>query len=102
MIANWIFEENLLPWLQFIAGMVSYDLHPWELDYFETGIVDTSEDDGKWLDHEFSGNETIRLRLAKSDGSSVIEVEVECPVELEPKVSTAIDMAQEFMLVPRR
>ena len=101
MQQDWIFEENLFLWLEIVASFCRHSFDSADREAFEFGIQNTDAEQNYWFDYEFSGSCSINLRVARDLGSSVIFVEVGCPSELESRVATAIQIAQEYRLARR-
>lgn len=101
MQQDWIFEDNLFLWLEIVASFCRHSFDSGDQEAFEFGIENTDAEQNYWFDYEFSGSCSINLRVACDPGSSVIFVEVGCSSELELRIATAIQIAQEYRLARR-
>ncbi len=98
MIAAWVFLDNLRPFLTALGWIVGYEHGPDELTAIEYGLRDTEMEADRWYAVEFAGHRCITLSLALDPGSSVVNLRVEVPAELEPQVQLAIDIFAYFHL----
>ncbi|HVS38898.1 MAG TPA: hypothetical protein VMS17_25295 [Gemmataceae bacterium] len=101
MIRDWIFEDNLLPFLTILAAVVRYDFIRDEWSAVRFGVVETDEENGRWYDYEFAGNQRAAFRLARSVGSSVIHLELESDSDTELRMEVAVQIAQRYLLCDR-
>lgn len=74
MVGNWLFEENLKPFVELLAQLVGYTLYDEDYDWVAIvyGSEDTDEDADKWYTHPFAGADSRALELARNPGSAVI------------------------------
>ena len=95
---DWIFEENLVPWLETVARIARYELHPDEPQAVVHGLKDTDSERGHWFEYEFHG---IRLKLARDPGTSVLSFELHLPAAFVPRIETVAEVAQTYQLRKR-
>jgi hypothetical protein len=96
MVANWIFLENLRPFLESLAWFSGYTFGPDEWIAIRDGIQDTDEEHGHWFEYEYAGEMQAKLRLALDQGTSVIHLRIEVPLDVVPKVEAALSIFQRF------
>jgi hypothetical protein len=96
---NWFFDENLAPFLRFLAGRAKYDLLPEEERAVTLSIRETDHERERWYDYEFAGEKLVRLSFAVDPGSSVVFWRGECPVEMREPIETAAGLMQEYRFV---
>lgn len=95
---DWIFEENLVPWLEMTARIAKYELHPAEPQAFVHGLKDTDSEHGRWFEYEFHA---VRLNVARDPGTSLLSVELNLPAALVPRIETVTEVAQSYQLRER-
>src|SRR4051794_17674417 len=96
---NWFFDENLVPFLRFVAVRAKYDLLPEEEQAIKLGIRETDQERQRWYDYEFAGEKLVQLSFAIDPGSSVVHWRGECPVEMREAIETAAGLMQEYQFV---
>lgn len=101
MYANWLFDFNLIAWLEVLSGIVGYEFSPWDRDAFEAGIADTDGEKDRWFEYKLAGRFTLDIKVAIDVGTEVLLVRVDCPPDLEPRIDTATEIAKTFKLVNR-
>ena len=95
-IADWIYEDNLQPFLTALSWFVGYNFDPDDWAAFEFGIKNTDAETNRWFDYTFSGKEKNQIRVANSSGTGIINLEIEVPASVAPKVEAAIQIMQFF------
>jgi hypothetical protein len=98
MLVNWVFEENLRPFLLTLGWFVGHDLGEDDWTAIRHGIEATDQEADRWFDYEFAGHQGAALGLALDPGTSVVHVRVEVPASVVPKVETAIAIFQVFRI----
>lgn len=98
MLTDWVFAENLRPFLLSLGGFVGYDLGADDWTAIRHGIEPTDEEAERWFEYEFAGKQQAALWLARDPGSSVVHVRVEVLEALVPKVEAAISIFQSFRM----
>ncbi|MBD2092947.1 hypothetical protein H6F67_24160 [Microcoleus sp. FACHB-1515] len=101
MKQDWIFEENRFSWLEIVASFCGYAFEAGDRDAFEVGIQNTNHEQERWFDYEFSSFSSLKLQLARDLGSSVIFAKAHCSPDLQPKIATTTQIAQEYRLTRR-
>ncbi len=102
MVADWIWQDNLEPFLTALSWVVDYSMDEGDWQAIKTGILETDGEVLRWSSYEFAGDCVLKFRLAVDRGTEVLQVEVEAPKELEPRVVMAIAIFQHFHLRKRR
>ncbi len=71
MISNWIYEENLLPFLEVLANISDYKFNSDDWVTIEYGIKNTNTDANpeRWFDYSFGGTS---FSVGKDQGASVV------------------------------
>ena len=98
MLANWVFAENLRPFLISLGWFVGYEFDPDDWTAIRYGIEATDQEADRWFEYEFAGLQRAVFRLACDPGTSVVHVRVEVPAALVPKVEAAIAIFQAFRI----
>jgi hypothetical protein len=102
MVASWILQDNLEPFLTTLSWVVSYSIDDDDWQAIRTDLLETDGDLLRWCSYEFGGNHQVRFRLAVDRGTEVMQVQVDAPIELEPQVALAVSIFQHFHLRKRR
>jgi len=100
MLANWVFTDNLRPFLLSLGWFVGYALDEDDLAAIGFGIEATDEEADRWFEYDFAGELPARLHLAVDPGTSVIHLRIEVPAIAEPKVEAALAIFQHFRVQP--
>ena len=100
MLSNWVYADNLRPFLLTLGWFVGYafDDDGWSAIRF--GVEGTDEEADRWFDYKFEGKSSARFRLAVDPGTSVVHARVEVPAVAEPKVEAALSIFQHFRVQP--
>jgi hypothetical protein len=98
VVADWIIEENLRPFLTALGWFVGYDFDEDDWTAIRYGIKGTEQDADRWFDYEFAGQHRAYLWLASDTGTSILHVRVEVPESVVPKVEAALSIFQWFHL----
>jgi hypothetical protein len=98
MLADWVFAENLRPFLLSLGWFVGRDLDEGDWTAIRYGIEATDQEADRWFDYEFVGQQRAALWLARDPGSSVVHVRTEVPAAVVPKVEAAITLFQAFRI----
>jgi hypothetical protein len=96
MIAEWIYRENLKPFLMGLGWLVDYPFDSDDWTAISHGVGASDGEAGRWYEYEFAGRLPARLRLAHDPGTSVVRVHVEVPAEVEPQVRITLLIFQHF------
>lgn len=106
-LENWIFAENLQPFVEVLAYLAGYTLYDEEYDWvtIEYGIQDTDEDEGRWYIYAFAGPRPLTLHLARNSGSDVVSVRVTrdapIPADLAAQLHLLVLICQSYTLTRR-
>ena len=68
MIAGEIWDDNLFPFLVFLADLAKYDLLPEEMEAIRLGARERDVDLDQWYEYEFAGTKTIKMWFASDGG----------------------------------
>ena len=98
MLANWVFEENLRPFLLSLSWFVDYDFAPDDWTVIRYGVEASDQEADRWYEYEFAGQYHAVLWLARDPGSSVVHVRVEVPAAVVPKVEAAFEIFEAFRI----
>jgi hypothetical protein len=101
MIANWIWQDNLEPFLTTLSWIASYAIDDDDWQAIKTGLLETDGDLLRWCSYEFAGS-TVCFKLAMDPGTEVLQVEVGGPADLSGQVQLALAVFQHFHLRKRR
>jgi len=92
---DWIKEENLRPWLEIVAGALTYDFDADDWDAFRLGVTDTDVERDTWYEY-LLGPATVRVAL--DPGSGVVAVSLDGADHVTAEVATATSIAQTYLL----
>ena len=96
-VQGFIPESNLKAFLTSLSWFADYNFHPDEFRVLEYGINDTHTEKGKWYEYFFEGREFVKFRIGKDDpGTGMIELDIEAPHKMVPKIQTAIEIMEYF------
>jgi hypothetical protein len=101
MIYNWLFEDNLLPFLTVLAWIVEYDFDLDDWTAISHGVRGTNDKADQWYEYEFSGAQSARIWFACADGSTVMNVQIEVPEILKAQIELAFMVCQDFNIMER-
>jgi hypothetical protein len=96
MVADWIFDENLRPFLTALGWVVGYQFGTDDWEAISTGVRDSDGEADRWYEYEFPGQHPAKLLLACDPGTSVVQVRASVKDELEPQVRLAVSIFQRF------
>ncbi len=102
MVAGWIWQDNLEPFLTAISWVVSYSIDDEDWQAIKTGLLETDGDLLRWCSYEFVGIHHLIFRLAVDHGTEVMQVQLDALAELESQLQLAISVFQHFHLRKRR
>ena len=101
MFTDWIFEENLRPFLAALAWAFTVDFDTDDWLAISHGVEGTDAPQERWFEYEFSGKGgTVTFAVARDVGSCVLSVRVHKHENAE-KLRAIIMMCQEFSLRER-
>jgi Fe-S-cluster containining protein len=98
LIADWLPEEGLHPFLTALGWAVGYSLGEGDWEPITTGVGQSDAGADRWYEHAFPGRYFARVRLARVRGAGVVRLRVEAPAEVEPQVRLALAIFQQFRL----
>lgn len=92
---DWIFDDNLIPWLETVARIARYELHPDETEAFVLGLKDTDSEHGPWFEYEFCD---VSIKLARDPATSVLLFDLHLPLAFVQRIETLTEVAQAYQL----
>jgi hypothetical protein len=96
MVTDWIFDENLRPFLTALGWIVGYQFDNDDWEAISLGVRDSDGETGRWYEYEFHGQHSSKLVLARDPGTSVLQVRASVPAELEPQIRLAVFIFQRY------
>ena len=102
MVADWIWQDNLEPFLTTLSWIVGYTIDDDDWQAIKTGLLETDGDLLRWCSYGFAGSNSVNFKLAVDRGTEVLQVEVDAPAEVEAQVELAFAIFQHFHLLKRR
>ena len=96
MAPNWIFDNNLKPFIEILAIFCGGEIDQGDLDAIYSGVRKTDYEKDVWFEYEYIGS--LKFKVAQDLGSSVIFVHVLADEGLEAKVAVAIEILQIYRL----
>lgn len=97
-IQNWIYEENLNPFLTALAWICGYHFDEDDWTAVRFGARSADEDAGVRFHYTLGGESVIEVGIAQECGESVFNVRIEADERLSDRVSLIIDFCQNFRL----
>jgi hypothetical protein len=94
MVAGWILQNNLDPFLTALSWIVGYSIDDDEWETINTDLLEMSLE----LSHEFSGNHKVKFEVAVDRVTGNFQVKVDAPKEFDSQVELAIAIFQHFHL----
>lgn len=73
MTTEWIFEDNLRPFLISLGWFVGHVFDESDWIAIRHGIENAHQEQDSWYGFEFAGNSSARFELASDPGTSVIQ-----------------------------
>lgn len=99
--SDWVWKENLLPFLLILSHLSSYDFCESDQEAIEYGLVGTLDEDNIWFEYKLIGEKTISLRLAKDPEGDLVFYSFEYPDDLEENIELTNYVISNFFLQPR-
>ncbi|MEH1938521.1 MAG: hypothetical protein V7L14_33420 [Nostoc sp.] len=96
MATNWIFDNNLKPFIEVLAMFCGCEIDQDDLDAIYSGVKKTDYEKDVWFEYEYTGS--LEFKVAQDVGSSVIFVDVLADEALEAKIAVAIEILQIYRL----
>ncbi|XXT20228.1 hypothetical protein WME94_01500 [Sorangium sp. So ce429] len=101
MIKNWIYEQNLRPWLEIVGRIIGYDFDNDDWDAVGSGVVGTDSEEDRWYEYPL-GDRPVTLRLALEKGTAVVALSLDgLTGQQQELVDLAVSIAQSYRLVGR-
>jgi len=98
---DWIFEENLRPWLEIVASIVGYAFEAEDWDAVHFGLANTDSEEGRWYRYPF-GTTAVCAALARDPGTAVVACELDGVLPEQQKlVALAVSIAQQYQVEHR-
>ncbi len=99
-LGDWVFEENLKPWLEIVSKVVGCDFDDLDWDAVAAGITDSDAERSCWYEHPL-GEGPSHVKLARELGSAVVALKMVVPEATADRVKLAVLIAQTYRLTPR-
>ncbi len=100
MLTNWVFDENLRPFLASLGWFVGYDFDPDDWTAVGVGIEATDQEKGSWFDYVFVGRHRACMKLARDPGTSVVHIQIDVADAVVPKVEASMAIFQTYRVRP--
>lgn len=104
MLANWVFDQNLRPFLETIATLAGYQFDEDDRTAVEFGLFKTKIADhqvARRIDYPLSGDRPLTVKLEKQLGTSVVGFELTSDPDIEAKPD-AVTLVMQTYQVERR
>ncbi len=95
-VGGWLFDDNLGPFVNFLADLAGYDLLRDELTAITAGVRETDAEAGRWYEYCLGGKATVTCALARDPGTCVLHYRVDCPNNLVEQVEVAAGIMAEY------
>src|SRR6478735_4680153 len=93
MVTGWILQDNLEPFLTTLGWIVGSSLDDDDWQAITTDLLD-----GGGGEYAFDGGQKTTFSVAIGLDTSILNMKVDAPVELEPQMELAIAIFQHFHL----
>ena len=95
IVAGWIFEENVVRFLEYLSRYVGYSYDTADEDAL-SGALDQTDDesDTAWFQYPLQGTPPVMVSLARAVGGSVVSVRIDGAIDtvLEARINTMLDL----------
>ena len=94
-VAGWIFEENVVRFLELLSRYVGYQYDAADEDALVGALEETDdESDTAWLQYPLPGTPPVVVSLAQAVGGSVVSVRIDGAIDtvLEARINTMLDL----------
>jgi hypothetical protein len=104
IMEDWIFIENLQPFVEVLAFLAGYALYDEDYDWvaIECGVKATDADADKWHTYAFAGTRPLAFDLACNLGSNVVSLRVTSdggiPTDLAAQFNLLVLMCQSYAI----
>jgi hypothetical protein len=105
VIAGWILEENLRPFLECLGTQCGYDFDPDDWTAVDHGLLRADPEPGApevVYTYALIGKRTIELDLAFEPGAGVVSYQLRADTELEVRADAIASVAACFVLIHTR
>jgi hypothetical protein len=95
-VRNWIFEENLEPFLIALGWITGSDFGPEDWSAVAIGVQDTDEEADRWYDYPLA--DATRVAITRDPGSGVVHLRVDVPDWQHREVGLAFEIFGHFVV----
>lgn len=96
MVVDWIYRDNLRPFLTALGWVVGYNFDEVDWEAICHGLRETNAEADRWFEYELSGNYRAAFSLALDDGS-VVMARIGVPSELESQIRLLREFCATFL-----
>lgn len=101
MIANWIYEENLQPFLEILGLIIDYQFDPAEIVLIQADVRESDGDADCWFEYQMPGvRYSCHIRLAHDLGTHVIQLQIDLPALANDQVAVVVHILQTYHIRP--
>ena len=97
-IADWIWRQNLHPWLQICGRISGYGLDDLDWAMIDLEVESTDAGRDQWFDYRFDGDVPVFVSIAHDADAALTTVKVWCPDHLRPLIALATAIANSYQL----
>jgi hypothetical protein len=95
-VTGWIYEDNLVKVVEYIAALVAYDWDDLDDGALEAGVPGTNADLplDTWFDYPIMGTPELALRIARDHGAGILTVNINGKIDdvLAARFETLLDL----------
>ena len=100
-LRDWVFEENLKPWLEIVSTVLGYDFDESDWIAVSAGIAESDSERSSWYEYQL-GRVPLRVGLAREPRATVVMLKMGVPEEVADRVKLAVLIAQTYRLTAHR
>ena len=99
---NWIFEENVRPFLELCSDRLGYPLDDSDVVAIQHGLDATDVENDRWFSYPLVGEREATVTIAQDSGSSVVFIDIDGPEDVETFGSVLVTVMQSYRLIRGR
>ena|SRR6266481_4947306 len=99
-VGNWIWLQNLQPFVEVLAWLSGYELSDGEWDAIRFGVEESDSDANppRWYNYVYHGAHKVTFDIGHDKGTNVVQVRLDLPDAIAAKVEIALDLMNQYTL----
>ena len=99
-IANWIWLQNVRAFVDVLARLSGYELSEGEWDAIDSGVAvsDSDANPPRWYSYSFEGKSKVKFDVGHDKGTNVVQIRLTAPDEIVPRIQTALELMNSYVL----